>query len=84
MKKIILVAGATGNLGKRIVKALLQKEVEVRVVVRESSDLEKINTLEKLGATIHKINNWKIREVFKMSGKRYWRRKKEKKKIHLT
>ena len=63
MKKIILVAGATGNLGERIVKALLQKEVEVRVVVRQSSDIEKVNALEKLGSTVYKIDNWNVAEL---------------------
>ena len=63
MKKIILVAGATGNLGERIVKSLLQKDVEVRVVVRQSSDIEKVNALEKLGATVYQLDNWNVAEL---------------------
>lgn len=63
MKKIILVAGATGNLGERIVKALLHKEVDVRVVVRQKSDIEKVKMLEKSGATIYKISNWNVEEL---------------------
>ncbi len=54
--QIIVVAGATGNLGGRIVAELLEKGAEVRVLSRESSDGEKLKQLEKLGATIHKID----------------------------
>ena len=56
--KIILVAGATGNLGLRIVKALVNKGAEIRVAVRQNSDIEKIKQLEALGAKIHKVTNW--------------------------
>ena len=56
--RIILVAGATGNLGLRIVKALVNKGAEIRVVVRQNSDIEKIKQLEALGAKIHKVTNW--------------------------
>jgi nucleoside-diphosphate-sugar epimerase len=37
MRKIIVVAGATGNLGGKIIKALL-KDVEVRAIVRLETD----------------------------------------------
>ena len=63
MNKIILVAGATGNLGERIVKALLQKNVEVRIVVRPTTDQEKVTKLQALGATVYKINNWTVAEL---------------------
>jgi uncharacterized protein YbjT (DUF2867 family) len=49
MRKIILVAGATGDLGSRIVKALLDSDVEIRVVIRSDSNQEKIKILEELG-----------------------------------
>jgi len=65
MKKIILVAGATGNLCVRIVKALLERGAEVRVIVRTSSDNEKINKLESLGAKVFKINMLDAEEVSK-------------------
>ncbi|MES2592569.1 MAG: NmrA family NAD(P)-binding protein [Bacteroidota bacterium] len=51
-KKIIVVAGGTGNLGGRIVKALLDKKAEVRVLVRSTSDKEKIIHLERIGAKV--------------------------------
>ena len=65
MKHIILVAGATGNLGGRIVSALLKKEIEVRAVVRSSSDIKKIKQLETLGVKIYKVNKWNVEELAK-------------------
>ena len=63
MEKIILVAGATGNLGLRIVKALVGRGAEIRVVVRNSSNVNSINQLEKLGAKIFKVDNWTVNEL---------------------
>lgn len=63
MKKIILVAGATGNLGLRIVKALIQQNMDVRVVVRKDSDLQKVKTLDQLGAHIFSVDNWNKAEL---------------------
>lgn len=56
MKKIILVAGATGNLGKRISKALIEKGADVRAIVRNSADSDKIKALEKIGVTVLQID----------------------------
>lgn len=63
MKKIILVAGATGNLGLRIVKALVNKDAEIRVVVRSNSDIEKIKELENLGVKIYQVSSWNLEEL---------------------
>jgi hypothetical protein len=63
MNPTILVAGATGNLGERIVKALLVKEANIRILVRANSNTEKINALEKLGAKVYTINNWNTAEI---------------------
>ena len=63
MKKIILVAGATGNLGLRIVKALVNKDAEIIVVVRSHSDIEKIKVLENLGVKIYKVSSWNLEEL---------------------
>jgi uncharacterized protein YbjT (DUF2867 family) len=41
MKKIIVIVGATGNLGGKIVKSLLAKDAEVRAIVRLETDLKK-------------------------------------------
>lgn len=63
MKKIILVAGATGNLGLRIIKSLVNQDSEVRAVVRLSSDPEKVRTLEQLGVQILRVKNWNLEEL---------------------
>ena len=51
-KKIIVVAGATGNLGGRIVQALLDKGADVRALVRSGSNSVKKSHLEGIGATV--------------------------------
>ena len=63
MKKIILVAGATGNLGERIINALLDRGAEVRAVVRSGCDIEKLNKLEKLGVKIFTVNMSNVEEI---------------------
>lgn len=52
MKMTILVAGATGNLGGRIVDALLDRGAEVRALVRTGADSAKVETLKKKGAQV--------------------------------
>jgi len=54
--KIILIAGATGNLGGRIINALLERGAEVRAIVRSSCDVNKIKELEARGVKVFKIN----------------------------
>jgi nucleoside-diphosphate-sugar epimerase len=63
MKKTILVAGATGNLGERITNALLARGAEIRAVVRSSCDIEKLNKLEKLGVNIFKVDMSNEKEI---------------------
>jgi len=63
MKKTILVAGSTGNLGLRIVNTLAAKDVTVRVLVRSNCSAEKLNAFERLGAEICKVENWNIDEI---------------------
>jgi NmrA-like family len=63
MKKIILVAGATGDLGLRIVKSLVNQDAEIRAVVRSTSDSDKIHILEKLGVKIYRVNKWNLEEL---------------------
>lgn len=55
-KKIIVLAGGTGNLGQQIVKTLLQLNAEVRLIVRPTSNLKTIEYLANLGAKIFTIN----------------------------
>jgi NmrA-like family len=52
MKLTILVAGGTGNLGGRIIKALIKRGAEVRAIVRNGSEPEKITKLTELGAKV--------------------------------
>lgn len=63
MKKIILIAGATGNLGQRIVGALLAKGADLRAVVRLSTDADKVKKLEKLGVTVFRVDTSSVNEV---------------------
>jgi NmrA-like family len=52
MKPTILVAGGTGNLGGRIIKALIKRGAEVRAIVRNGTEPEKIAKLTELGAKV--------------------------------
>jgi nucleoside-diphosphate-sugar epimerase len=63
MHRIILVAGATGNLGGQIVQYLIAKGTEVRVIVRASSDKEKVKKLEQLGAKVFIVDMLNVEEV---------------------
>ncbi len=55
MKKTIVVFGATGNLGGKIVNALLAKGVLVKAIVRKETDPNKINDLVEKGAEVHQL-----------------------------
>ncbi|MDX5435562.1 MAG: NmrA family NAD(P)-binding protein [Pontibacter sp.] len=52
----IVLAGATGNLGGRIARSLLEKGATVRVLVRPDSDAGKVDALRKAGATICEVD----------------------------
>ncbi|RYD80582.1 MAG: NAD-dependent epimerase/dehydratase family protein, partial [Sphingobacteriales bacterium] len=52
MREVIAVAGGTGILGSKIVNALIEKGVEVRVIARLETDARKIKALEKSGAKV--------------------------------
>ncbi len=56
MKKTIVVAGATGNLGNRICRELIKRGAEVRAIVRTSSDPDKTEALEKSGVKINYVD----------------------------
>lgn len=43
---IVIIAGATGNLGSRIIKTLAKKDVEIRGFVRSTTSSEKITDLK--------------------------------------
>jgi nucleoside-diphosphate-sugar epimerase len=52
MSHRIVVAGSTGNLGKRIVKALQEYGATVIALVRTGAGDEKVDSLKALGATV--------------------------------
>lgn len=52
MNNIILIAGATGDLGGKICKHLLNKGATVKAVTRKESDEAKINELRNSGVEI--------------------------------
>ena len=56
MQKLILVAGATGNLGRKICRELINKNIPVRAIVREESEQDKIDSLEKMGVDVFQLN----------------------------
>jgi len=53
---IIVVAGATGNLGGRVVKALLERGGGVRALVRHGTARDKLERLQKLGVAIASVD----------------------------
>lgn len=63
MEKIIVVAGATGNLGTRISKALREKDAIVHALVRSNSDAGKIKELENLGVKIVIVDYSSIQQL---------------------
>jgi nucleoside-diphosphate-sugar epimerase len=65
MRKTIAIAGATGDLGARIVNSLLEKGAEVRALVRMSTDIEKVKKLEQIGVKVFRINMSDSKEIAK-------------------
>ena len=60
---ITVLAGATGNLGGRIARALLEGGANVRAIVRHNSDPDKIEELRKKGAAITEVDFNSIPEL---------------------
>ncbi len=56
MDKLILVAGATGNLGERICRELIKRKAKVRAIVRPGSSQQKIDALRKSGIEIYQAD----------------------------
>ncbi len=65
MKKVVTVAGATGNLGGRIIQELIAQGAEVRAIVREQSDKTKVKNLQKLGVKVFVVNTLDVVEMTK-------------------
>src|SRR5688500_16552908 len=64
-KSIVVLAGATGDLGGRIARALLEKGAEVRILIRPESDAGKVNALQNSGATICAVDFHNAAELTK-------------------
>ena len=62
-QQIIVVVGGTGNLGSKIVKALLDKGAEVRALVRGGSDPNKVSLLEQMGSKVIKADMNSEKEI---------------------
>ncbi len=56
MSQKILVAGATGNLGERIVKALIKRGAQVHILSRQETNPAKTKQLSELGAEVIAVN----------------------------
>ncbi len=63
MKEIIAVAGATGNLGKRIVKALVAQGASVVAPVRVGTAEDKIEDLKRLGARVKLLDMSEVEQL---------------------
>ena len=65
MNKTIVVIGATGHLGGKIVNALLAKGAEVRAIVRLETDTEKVKILKQKGVKVFQVDTNKTSEISK-------------------
>lgn len=63
MEQLILVAGATGNLGLRICRELVNRNVAVRAVVRQGSSQDHITALENMGVDVFSVDFSNEREL---------------------
>ncbi|QJD81500.1 NmrA family NAD(P)-binding protein [Spirosoma rhododendri] len=67
MKNTIVMFGATGHLGTRIVRELVKRGASVRAVVRTATDPEKLRTLAQLGATVEEVDMDNVDALVKAS-----------------
>jgi uncharacterized protein YbjT (DUF2867 family) len=51
-RKTVVVAGATGDLGERVARALVRKGADVRVIVRGATSADSRQCLEALGVAV--------------------------------
>jgi NAD(P)-dependent dehydrogenase (short-subunit alcohol dehydrogenase family) len=63
MNNSILVAGGTGDLGNRIIKALIKRKVHVVAIVRHKTDKEKVAELVKMGVEVIKVDMTNVAEL---------------------
>ena len=65
MKKTIAVAGATGNLGNRIVKALLARGAQVTALARTGTAEDKVKGLRDMGAEVALVDTASVDDMAK-------------------
>jgi NmrA-like family len=65
VKKTIVIVGATGNLGGKIVNALVANGAEVKAIVRLQTDEHKIKALQQNGVVVFKVNMQVKQEISK-------------------
>ncbi len=63
METTIAVAGATGDLGGRIVNALLERGAHVCAVVRAAAGHDKLAKLEGRGVRVARVGKWEVAEL---------------------
>jgi nucleoside-diphosphate-sugar epimerase len=63
MEKIITVAGATGNLGGRIISTLIERGTTVHAVVRKTADPLTLAVLRNKGVKVFVVHEWNVNEV---------------------
>ncbi len=63
MKKVIVVAGATGNLGNRICRELIKRGAAVKAIVRAAANPEKIEALKKSGVQVVEVDLTSVDEI---------------------
>ncbi len=65
MNKTIVVVGSTGNLGGKIVNALLENGADVRAIVRLETATDKIKKLQQSGVTVFQVDMQSKAEISK-------------------
>lgn len=60
-----MIVGATGNLGGKIVDALLAKGAKVKAIVRLETDSTKVSTLAQKGVEVHRVDTGNKTEIAK-------------------
>ncbi len=63
MNNSILVAGGTGDLGNRIIKALVKRNAHVVAIVRPNTDNAKVAELVKMGVNVLKVDMGNVTEL---------------------
>jgi NAD(P)-dependent dehydrogenase (short-subunit alcohol dehydrogenase family) len=63
MNNSILVAGGTGDLGNRIIKALIKRKANVVAIVRHNTDTAKVAELVKMGVNVIRVDMSNLAEL---------------------